>query len=171
MSNFCCLLSGCRGRIRIGASHVHIEAARSSFKASRPEVNILITIHGFCRTIIAKTAIGSLRDVFPCLGRAAHVLRRFDLSQAALQLVVGEDVEAAVDLLLDAHVTDLLLAHVVLPLLFSKHLIANVLVDHVANTIARLLVLLALVFFLQALFVVDLHVDRVVHHSIARANQ
>ena len=121
--------------------------------------------------MIAETVISSLRDVVPRFGRAAHVLRRFELCQAALQVIVGEDVEAAVDLLGDAHVTDLLLAQVVLPFLFGNHLIANVLVDLVANTIARPLVLLALVFFLQALFVVDLHVDRVVHHSIARANQ
>ena len=56
--------------------------------------------------------------------------------------------------------------HRVQSLIFSQRLAARRLLSVVACLISLLLVLLSVILVLEAIFVLNLHVDRIVHHSL-----
>ena len=56
--------------------------------------------------------------------------------------------------------------HRVQSLIFSQGLAARRLLSVVACLISLLLVLLSVILVLEAIFILDLHVDRIVHHSL-----
>ena len=84
-----------------------------------------------------------------------------------MQTTISEDIEATVKLLSHPLMRNLLKRHLVESFIFSQGLAPRRLLGHIARLIPLLLVLLSVILVLEACFVLDLHVDRIVHHALA----
>ena len=82
-----------------------------------------------------------------------------------MQATIGENIKAAIQLLGNSLMRNFLKLHLVESFIFSQGLAACCLLSIVACLVPLLLVLLSVILVLEAIFVLDLHVDRIVHHS------
>ena len=83
-----------------------------------------------------------------------------------MQATIGENIKAAIKLLGNSLMRNFLKLHLVESFIFSQSLAASCLLAIVACLVPLLLVLLSVILVLEAIFVLDLHVDRIVHHSL-----
>ena len=87
------------------------------------------------------------------------------MGKTTLQATIGEDIKASVQLLGNSLMRYFLKRHIVESFIFSQGLAACLLLSVIARLVPLLLVLLSVILVLEAIFVFDLHVDRIVHHT------
>ena len=104
-------------------------------------------------------------EVLPWVRRLFKVLLLLfaDHRQRVGQLAIRENVETATDLLFSVFVGDAAERHLIDAVLFSEALLTRLNLDLLTHFVALLLVLLTCVFLNEALWVLHLHIDRVVH--------
>ena len=104
----------------------------------------------------------------PRLPRLLQVLLLLVLQdgQAVVELPIRQDVEATAHLLLRVLVADAAECHLVDAVLLSEALLAHLHLNLLPYIVSLLFVLLTDVFVDEALLVLNLHIDRVIHQAI-----
>ena len=98
--------------------------------------------------------------------RRFHETRCIDLSQTTLQATIGENIKATIQLLGNSLMRNFLKLHLVESFIFSQSLAACCLLSIVTCLVPLLLVLFSAILVLESIFVLNLHIDRIVHHSL-----
>lgn len=95
-----------------------------------------------------------------CIKHVLLVEERF-----TFQRLVAEDVVTTIELFSETFTRDLIYGHICETVLLSEALLTRGLLKVIPDFVPRLLVLLSKVSLVEALLVLDLHVDRVVHQA------
>ena len=88
------------------------------------------------------------------------------MGKTTLQATIGEDIKASVQLLGNSLMRYFLKRHIVESFIFSQGLAACLLLSVIARLVPLFLVLLSAILVLESIFVLNLHIDRIVHHSL-----
>ena len=89
-----------------------------------------------------------------------------DDGQAIVELAIGQDIKAALHLLLSVFVADAAESHLIVAVLLGKAFLAHLDLNLLAYFVSLLFVLVAHILVNETLWVLDLHIYWVVHETI-----
>ena len=156
----------CGFSISRGPSHIGVQSARPSLESIFLEIQVWLCEVCCCCCICCDSIIAWPRaDSIPTLWCWLHVISCLNLGQTTLQATIREDIEASIQLLGNSWMRNLLKRHFVESFIFSQGFCSCLLFSNVACFVPLLLVLLSVILVLEPRIVLNLHVDRIVHHS------